>query len=249
MNIHVLSDIHLECFLFKPPKISADLVILAGDIGVASAGIDWAKGHFDIPVLYVPGNHEYHDPSYTMIEIITAMEQASKGSNVILMNNKVMVIEGVRFIGTTLWSDLNKIESVLYCDADRIITEYEINQHAGGLKHFDWVYAQALFERNKLWLQLELARPFVGKTVVLTHHAPSMESIAPQYKDNEWNPCFVSDLESLMDGVDLWVHGHTHSNLNYDLNGTRVACNPRGYPNPLGGWENQAFDSSMMISI
>jgi len=249
MEIQVLSDIHLECESFEPPETTADVVILAGDIGIGSRGIDWAKEYFNVPVLYVPGNHEYHDPSYSMAEIKMEMQEACKESNVMLMDNKVVIIEGVRFIGTTLWTDLKSIESVLYCDADRIIVDYEVTKNAGGLIHFDRDYAQSLFEQNKAWLQSVLEQPFDGKTVVITHHSPSRRSIHPDYEGNEWNPCFVSDLESLMDGVDLWIHGHTHSSLDYKLGNTRVVCNPRGYPDPIKGIENDTFDGSMLITI
>jgi len=248
MKIQILSDIHLECESFEPPVSSADIVILAGDVGVGSCGIDWAKNNFKVPVLYIPGNHEYHDPSYSMVEIRSVMEQSCERSNVILMDNNVMIIDGVRFIGTTLWTDLSSFESVLYCDESRIITDYGINNNEGGL-HFNWSCAQTLFEKNTAWLQSVLVRPFGGKTVVVTHHAPSLKSIHPDYESNEWNSCFVSDLEKLMDGVDLWVHGHTHSNFDYQIGKTRVVCNPRGYPSELGGWENQEFNPSKVISI
>jgi len=249
MKIHILSDLHLECESFEPPETSANVVLLAGDIGIGANGIEWAKKHFEVPVLYVPGNHEYHDPSFSIDEHQVAMQQACKGSNVELMDNKVMVIEGVRYIGTTLWTDLKNFESVLYCDAYRIITDYEVSRNVGGLVHFDLAYAQYLFVRNRAWLESELAQPFTGKTVVVTHHAPSQKSIAPKYVGNEWNSCFASDLERLMDGVDLWVHGHTHSSLDYGINDTRVVCNPRGYPSPIKGWENPEFDPSKMVSI
>jgi len=249
MRLHVLSDIHLECASFAPPATSADLVILAGDIGIGVIGIEWAKEYFDLPVLFVPGNHEYHDPSYSMAEHMMEVQQACEGSNVMLMDNKVAIIEGVRFIGTTLWTDLKNFESVLYCDADRIITDYEMNHDVGELMNFNLSFAQVLFEKNIAWLQSLLAQSFDGETVVVTHHAPSLKSTHPDYKGNEWNPCFVSDLEKLMDGVDLWVHGHTHSSFDYQTCTTRVVCNPRGYPSELGGWENQEFNPSKVISI
>lgn len=249
MKIHILSDLHLECESFEPPETSANVVLLAGDIGIGVNGIEWAKKHFEVPVLYVPGNHEYHDPSFSIDEHQVAMQQACKGSNVELMDNKVMVIEGVRYIGTTLWTDLKNFESVLYCDADRIITDYEVSRNVGGLVHFDLAYAQHLFERNRVWLESQLSRSFEGKTVVITHHAPSKKSIAPKFEYNEWNSCFVSDLEGLMHGVEFWVHGHTHSSLDYGINDTRVVCNPRGYPSPIKGWENPEFDPSKMVSI
>ena len=132
---------------------------------------------------------------------------------------------------------------------DIIITDYEMNHDTGGVMHFNLSFAQALFEKNNAWLQSVLARPFDGKTVVVTHHAPSLKSIHSDYKSNEWNPCFVSDLEKLMDGVGFWVHGHTHSSFDYQIGKTRVVCNPRGYPNDLDGWENKEFNPSNVIFI
>ena len=76
-----------------------------------------------------------------------------------------------------------------------------------------------------------LNEPFAGKTVVITHHAPSEKSVHPRYANNLLTPAFASDLEDLMEGdrVALWIHGHTHDVFDYEVYGTRVVCNPRGY--------------------
>jgi Icc-related predicted phosphoesterase len=76
-----------------------------------------------------------------------------------------------------------------------------------------------------------LADPFDGRTVVVTHHAPSSQSVHPRYANDLLTPAFASNLESLMggDGVALWIHGHMHESYDYGAYGTRVVCNPRGY--------------------
>jgi calcineurin-like phosphoesterase family protein len=78
--------------------------------------------------------------------------------------------------------------------------------------------------------------PFDGKTVVVTHHAPSSQSVHPRYANDLLTPAFASNLENLMDGdrAALWIHGHMHDPFDYEIYGTRVVCSPRGYaPNSL----------------
>ncbi len=61
MKLHILSDLHTEFSDFEAPETDADVVVLAGDIGVGTGGIEWAAGQFpDVPVVYVPGNHEFY---------------------------------------------------------------------------------------------------------------------------------------------------------------------------------------------
>lgn len=241
MRIQVMSDIHLEFSPCIPPVTDADIVVLAGDIGIGDKGVAWAKNTFDVTVIMVPGNHEYYDPLFTMDEHIKLMKSEALGSKVHVLDNDVETIDGVRFIGTTLWTDLHDCW-VLYSDADRIIITDDW--------HFNAPYAQALFEHNVAWLKEEIARPFEGRTVVISHHAPSPQSIHPKYEGNPWNLCFSSNLEELMgQRIDMWVHGHMHDSFDYTVSSTRVVCNPRGYPNALGGWENPQFNPNLVIDL
>jgi len=65
---------------------------------------------------------------------------------------------------------------------------------------------------------------------------------------NVLTPAFASDLDELMgaDRIDLWVHGHTHDAFDYELNGTRVVCNPRGY---VGYDRDNGFNADLVVDI
>ena len=90
--------------------------------------------------------------------------------------------------------------------------------------------------KHRAWLERKLYEPFGGRTVVITHFAPHPKSIAPAYTGHPANPGFVLDLSPLMGRAALWIHGHTHTAFDYEVKGTRVVCNPRGYPGEPTGF-------------
>jgi hypothetical protein len=78
-------------------------VVFAGDIGVGTGGIEWAMRRFsDVPVLYVPGNHEYYAHDIHETDLLSA----NSSSHIRILDNDTHLICGVRFLGTTLWTDL-----------------------------------------------------------------------------------------------------------------------------------------------
>lgn len=97
---------------------------------------------------------------------------------------------------------------------------------------------------------MELAYPFDGPTVVVTHHAPSFKCLEPRYQamqGNHVNAAFASSLEHLMGpGVPLWIHGHVHNSVDMDIKGTRILCNPRGY---AGVELNPDFDPAFVVEV
>ncbi len=84
----------------------------------------------------------------------------------------------------------------------------------------------------------------------MTHHAPSPLSVHPRYAGSPLNAAFVSDLSRVAGGgrAALWIHGHTHDSFDYDLGGTRVVCNPRGYAKD-GVNENPRFDAGLVVEV
>ena len=235
MRIRIYSDIHLERAPFAPAAGDADLIVLAGDIANGASGIEWARATFTMPVLYLAGNHEYYDGEFESVQY--AM-RAAAGGVVELLDCSRLFVGGVRFLGCTLWTDYSLApqgeRAMVIDDARKLNPDYQkIRFGARAMAPED---AIALCGRHRGWLAGELAQPFRGETVVVTHFAPHPRSIAPAYAGHRANPAFVVDLEEAMGTPTLWIHGHTHTCFDYRVRGTRVVCNPRGYPGEQTGF-------------
>lgn len=253
MKLNILSDLHLSLGALAIPENDADVVILAGDVARPKEAIAWARG-FTKPVLYVPGNHEFYGGS--IAGTVAALKQLCIGTSIRVLDNDEVVIEGVRFLGATLWTDF-----MLEGDGDKRAAA--IQEALSFMRDFSRICvggtsealftpaaSAALFNIHAAWLDSKLAVPYTGPTVVITHHAPSRKSIHPRFAASLLNACFVSDAERLIDGhrTRLWIHGHTHDSFDYFVNGTRVVCNPRGYAKD-GVNENRRFDPNFLIEI
>ena len=252
MRINILSDLHLSQGTFQPPANDAELVVLAGDVGRPEQALAWACG-LGKPVLYVPGNHEFYGGSIAGTP--SRLKALAAGTRVRVLDDDECVIGNVRFLGSTLWTDF-----LLFGDGEgrTVATEQALRY----MRDFSRIHldesgrlftpsdAALLFQRHADWLAAKLAQPHPGPTVVITHHAPSRQSIHPRFDGSPVNACFVSDAAYLAgaDRVQLWIHGHTHDSFDYALNGTRVVCNPRGYARD-GVNENPRFDPDLVIDV
>ena len=237
MRLRVLSDLHLEHYEASRelPKVAADAVILAGDIHAGTRGLAWAAERFaGTPVLYVPGNHEFYGTCMPTLRRDLAEEAARLGIH--LLDNRSLTLGGVRFHGTTLWTDFS-----LYAgeaDHDPALTEARalvmmpdfriIEQPEGEV--FSPAESRRLHAEALAWLETELAAPFRGPRVVISHHAPLRGCIPPRYRGDALSPAFASHLPQLMGRMELWVHGHVHEPVDLEAGGTRVVANPGGYP-------------------
>lgn len=230
MRIQIVSDLHTEFGDFELPETDADVIILAGDIGVGMVGLEWiAQQNFDRPVIYVPGNHEFYHHDISLLDALK--KQSPEG--VYVLNDDMTIINGVRFLGTILWTDfeLFGLADKYFCmqQARHGMADFNVIQNQGRV--FSPEDSIALNRFSADWLRCMLAEKFSGPTVVVTHHLPSGLSVHPRYAGNMLTPAFASNLEYLMAGdrVALWVHGHSHDACDYEIHGTRVVCNPRGY--------------------
>ena len=253
MKLNILSDLHLSRGALEIPRNDADVVILAGDVARPKDAASWALG-FAKPVLYVPGNHEFYGGS--IAGAADDLKKLCAGTNIHVLDNDQMIIKGVRFLGTTLWTDFmlwtdDAQRSQAMLEAQRFMRDFSIiHVDAPVPRLFMPEDSAALCRADARWLESQLAEHHAGPTVVITQHAPSRQSIHSRFAGSLLNGCFVSDLQHLVDRqrVQLWVHGHTHDSFDYMLHGTRVVCNPRGYAKD-GVNENPLFDSNFVVQI
>jgi predicted phosphodiesterase len=253
MKLNIISDIHLNVCAFSRPENDADAVILAGDIARPREAVAWARD-FDKPVLYVPGNHEFYGGS--LEGVAAELQRLSADTCIRVLDNAEIVIGRVRFLGTTLWTDFElfgKGESRAAAMAQgqalmRDFSRIRLTEQSDTV--FSPEDSAALFEADARWLDARLDAPHDGPTVVITHHAPSRNSVHPRFARSPLSACFVSNAERLLDGsrVQLWIHGHTHDSFDYRVNGTRVICNPRGYAKD-GVNENPRFDPGLTVDV
>lgn len=253
MKLNILSDLHLSLGTLPIPENDAEAVILAGDVARPKEAVAWASG-FAKPVFYVAGNHEFYGGS--IAATVAELRQRCAGTNVHVLDGDEVTFGGVRFLGTTLWTDFmlfgeGEKRAAAMQEAQRFMRDFSrIRMDGAGGRGFSPADSAALFGMHAGWLDRKLAEPHAGPTVVITHHAPSPKSIHPRFADSLLNACFVSDAEHLADGsrACLWVHGHTHDSFDYVLNGTRVVCNPRGYARD-GVNENPRFDANFLVEV
>ena len=231
MKLNILSDLHLSKGDLPLPGEGADLVILAGDIARPERAMAWAS-RIARPVLYVAGNHEFYGG--TIEGTPAELKRLAAGTNVRVLDRDAALIDGVRFLGATLWTDFlaageGEAREAAMREAQRLMRDFSVVR--AGDAPFTPQASAALFAEDAAWLGARLAEPHRGPTVVITHHAPSLQSIHPRFEGSALNACFVSDVERLLDArrAQLWIHGHTHDSFDYRLGATRVASNPYGY--------------------
>jgi len=255
MKLALASDLHLEFggIILKNDE-SADVLILGGDICVAQdltpAVVDFfQRASMEFPeIIYIMGNHEHYHGDYAKsAENIQNMLDSLNIQNIHLLDRSTLKLGDITFIGGTLWTDFNRRDPVTLQAAGSMMNDYRGVKNTDDKNSWKFLPVHALREHNdmvnyiKVVLENRRANNIRTRNVVVVgHHAPSFQSIAPQYqRDKIMNGCFASDLSELMldyPEIVLWTHGHMHDEFDYQIGTTRVVCNPRGYH----GYENRA---------
>ncbi|MDE0309810.1 MAG: metallophosphoesterase [Acidiferrobacterales bacterium] len=252
MKILIYSDLHLEFSNCDVPRSGYDVVVLAGDIHLGSQGASWAKSNFtEVPVIYLCGNHEYYRGEVAAVH--HAIRQETKGSNIHFCENRSVEVGNVRFLCATLWTDLRSTGDELQLKAlgSHMMNDYRLIKF--GDRVLDPDDTQRFHFESRRYLESELndSSRAAMKTVVVTHHAPSLKSLRYERVDPEFSSFYASSLDDLImqSQASLWIHGHTHESVDYQIGTTRVVSNPRGYstiPNEHG---NPNFRAECIISV
>lgn len=278
MQVHVISDLHLEFDDLELP--GGDVLILSGDVceakNLKSSSYDPNGIMFDFEranrrpdryyrffkeecskyrhVIYVMGNHEHYgfrfDKTYNHIK-------ENLPSGITLLEQESVEIDGVVFIGATMWTDCNQGDPITMYSLSQSMNDYRIitNYYEDKNQYFKLI-PEVTYKVHKNTLEYfksELAKNTDKPVVVVTHHSPSKQSIKPRYQsDYHINGGYSSDLEQFIMGhpqIKVWTHGHTHDTFDYMIGDCRVICNPRGYVgyeersrqfNPAIGFDIQA---------
>lgn len=265
MKIQLLSDLHLETHPhFEPtPASGADVLVLAGDVGSYQPGSRLSDDLFGLarfsplpqfagwptPVIYVPGNHEYDGLDFD--EAHERLKRTCEQLGIAWLERETLVMDGVRFVGTTLWSDFDALAAdSLTSNPTRYLQQREKAFRAAnfylrktdGTRNGEPYLAEQVREQALIcqeWLTDALQQPFAdGPTVAITHFAPSLLSADPRYGLVPGTAGFCNALDRLFPYADVWMHGHLHAPSDYTVKGLhkdksawkcRVLANPLGY--------------------
>ena len=261
MKIQLLSDLHLEVHPhFVPqPTPGADVLVLAGDIGSYQSGSlldamgdsDFGLGrfaHWPVPVIFVPGNHEYDAQDFDAAH--ARLRATCERLGLIWLERESMVLHGVRFVGTTLWSDFDAMamnEGVTDITRLHKLREKAFRaanfylRKTGGTRQGEPFLAAPMRDESLLcqdWLRAALQQTFDGPTVAVTHFAPSLRSADPRYGLVPGTAGFCNVMDDYLPYAQLWLHGHLHCASDYVAKGLRddgsdwqcrVVANPLGY--------------------
>lgn len=256
MKLQIASDLHLEFASVTIKNAGADVLVLAGDI-LCAKYIDGKSpdsdskqyqryheffsqisGEFD-NVVWVAGNHEFYGHKWQ--KALNVLDEfASRYSGVHFLEDRSIELNGVVFVGATVWTDMNKGDPLTLHTVRDYMNDYKaiVDDTKGHTKLKP--YTTALRHRQSLeYLRKELELRAGNPCVVITHHAPSFKSVPLQYVEQQTvNGAYASDLsEFILDHKpQLWIHGHMHEPVDYQIGKTRVVSNPRGYL----GYESRA---------
>ncbi|WP_366919262.1 metallophosphoesterase [Variovorax ginsengisoli] len=276
MKLLILSDLHAEFETFELPQgLDFDVAILAGDIVAPGRVVArWLRNparFADKPVVQIAGNHEYYESLLDQEE--AEMRREAKEQGVHFLDCDEVIVAGVRFLGCTLWTDFrlridnpgfagqpmrlisdryrSMTESARYlADYSAIRVDDPHTSISRGTQRLVPMDTLQIHRRHRSWLRTKLAEPFEGPTVVVTHHAPHRNSLAPRYAEDWSSGGFVNEMRPEFFEVPvLWVHGHTHDSFDYVVGNCRVISNPRGYLNWHGEFENKSFNPALVVEV
>jgi Icc-related predicted phosphoesterase len=254
VKIALASDLHVEFGdIDLVNEQGADVLVLAGDIVMLkdldkqSERGDRSRNFFQRvsanwpQALYVMGNHEHYSGDFAKgPERFRTFCELHGITNITLLDKESVVIDGYDFHGGSLWTDFNDMDTFTMHNAATAMNDYKAVKNTNDTVSWKFLPKHALRDHQKMrnYLQVVMdnyrqAGRTDNRVVVITHHAPSKNSIHEKYAhDTLMNGNFASDMDDFIIAnpqIQLWVHGHMHDPFDYGIGGTRIVCNPRGY--------------------
>lgn len=271
MKIQILADLHLEheggatpySLAMNPAwyemmLVEPDVVVLAGDTHTKGRGPALVRDLWpNQQIVMVGGNHEYYGQTYPH-HLFDLEVKSQKFERLHFLENRVVEIEDVVFLGCALWTDGRLFEAgpkaglypypVAMMDMQAGMNDYRQIRFQDGSRNRPLKAADMIMEHRMSvrWLREQFEVYNGRKIVVVTHHAPSWRSIPPEYQEDAVSAAYASHLDELVEssGALLWIHGHTHSQVDYMIGQTRVIGNAKGYP-----FEKTGFRPDLVVEV
>jgi predicted phosphohydrolase len=257
--LQIVSDLHLELrggTIPKPPPVLVPKIALLGDISMSRLSsyrmfLEMMSQHYE-DMFVIVGNHEYYNSHCMHISITDEITDVCMAyPNIHFLDNESVDINGIKYIGTTLWSHVSKEhEPVVTCG----INDYMCIQccvydpeGTGRMRTPVTVgYTNILHEAAMHFIKQELEKESEMPTIILLHHTPSFKSIHPDFQGSPYNSAYVTNLEELMKlPVIAWFHSHTHHAMKYKVNNILMVSNPMGYL----GEKNTGYDPNFVFEF
>ncbi len=254
MTIQYASDLHLEFgenskWLKDNPLIpSADILVLAGDIGyLGDANYkthpfwDWASANYK-RVIVVPGNHELYK-FFDINELQEAWTLDIRHNVRAYYNSVIALDEETDLIVSTLWAKIPPSEEYLteHCVSD--FKRIRNGEHRLSSQRFNDEH-----ERCRRFIEKSVADSKAKNIIVATHHVPSFELMADEFKSSSINGAFTVELGNYIANsrINYWIYGHSHRNIDKCIGNTKCVSNQLGY---VFQNEHQAFRRDAAIEI
>ena len=254
MRIQYASDLHLEFAdnwrvlkQEEPMNVRGDILVLAGDIGYLGDDNyqthpfwDWVSENYQ-QVIVVLGNHEF----YKFYDL-SSMHDGLIGEirpNIHYYYNVVVHIQDIDIIVSTLWANITL--------EDAYITEHSVTDFRRIL-YGENILTFADFNREHKrcleFIKQSVADSTAKHKIVVTHHVPSFQLMSPEFQGSRINGAFTVELADYIatSGIDYWIYGHSHRNIDKTIGTTRCICNQFGYAFHN---EHLTFDGNKYIEI
>ena len=270
MLIRPVSDLHLEFSygnvrLNELPTDKDTVLVLAGDVGLVNKQHTYMdffeqKANRFRDVIVILGNHEHYKGSFSTT-YHRYKDYLASFANVTVLEKETLVIDDVAFIGATLWTNMNNLDTLCMYNSELQMSDYHTIRHGTNaepwkrkLRAKDTV-EDHLNAKHYIFEEIKKQKAKGNKAVVISHHLPSYMSLAQEFKGDtsggSLNGAYASELhEDIADTKpEVWIHGHTHSSFDYKLEDTRVVCNPRGYYSESGNYLNLDFNEELLLDV
>lgn len=238
VKIQYASDLHLEFaengsyIKHNPIKVVGDFLVLAGDIGYIGDDNftkhpfwNWAADNYE-QVFVIPGNHEF----YKMFNIDTLYNgwQMEIRTNIRChYNAAIHVSNKIDLIASTLWSHIKQQDAF---QTELCVSDFRRIKQQGN-EPLTWSRFNEEHHRCFQFIKKSVSESLAEHIIVATHHVPSFEMLASEFKGSPLNGAFTSELGSYIaeSSIEYWIYGHSHRNIDKVIGKTQCLTNQLGY--------------------